>query len=69
MSNLQPRSGGFWVFLPYALTVLGAACGVFWVTAGGGNANPFIWLVIGAVAGRVLAFGLVRLARALGADA
>lgn len=66
MAGTDRASGGFWTFLPYALSVLGAGAGIAYATSGSGNANPLIWLVIGLLAGRSLAWALARLGDATG---
>lgn len=51
---------GIRAFLPYGLTVLGAAVGLFYVRYGTEHANPVLDLMIGAGLGRFAAFGLTR---------
>ncbi|MFV0361453.1 hypothetical protein [Tropicimonas sp.] len=53
---------GMRTFLPYGLTVLGAAVGVLYVTYGTRMGNPLIGIVLGAMAGRFAAALIVRLA-------
>ncbi len=54
--------GGFLTFLPYGLTVLGAAIGMFYVRYGTETGNPMIGIAIGAVLGRVAAGLILRFA-------
>ena len=55
-------AGGFLTFLPYGLTVLGAAIGMFYVRYGTDTGNPMIGLIIGAAAGRGVAALVARYA-------
>lgn len=47
--------------LPFVLPVLGGLVGVLFVTWFAREANPFIWIVVGVIAGRLLASFLLRL--------
>lgn len=66
MTDLGGKSSGFWVFLTFALPVLGGAIGIFYVRYAAPLANPVLWLVIGAVAGWLLGKLLLRLADKFG---
>ncbi|MFV0333803.1 MAG: hypothetical protein ACK5JR_07005 [Tropicimonas sp.] len=55
-------TGGFRAFLPYALVVLGAAIGMFYVRYGTQAGNPLIGVAIGAVVGRLVAVLVTRFA-------
>ena len=58
--------GGFLTFLPYGLTVLGGAIGVFYVRYGTETGNPLIGVAIGAIAGRLAAVLIGRFAERRG---
>lgn len=58
------QKGGAAAFLPYALPVLGGAIGVFWIRYGTETGNPVIGVAAGAILGRLLAAGILRIAQA-----
>ncbi|PRY26565.1 hypothetical protein CLV78_101664 [Aliiruegeria haliotis] len=68
MADPERNTGGFWSFLPFGLTVLGGATGVFYITFGTQNGNPVFGVALGAVAGWLLALVLRHLARRAGWD-
>ena len=57
--NPEPLIQKVATWLPFVLPVLGGAVGITYVNLSA-HANPFIWIALGVVAGRVLAHFAVK---------
>ncbi len=66
---MSAGSNKFAAALPFVLPVLGGLVAVLYVTWVAREANPFLWIVVGVIAGRLLASLILRITGAADYDA